>query len=261
MRKIYGVILGCLILVAVVGLGITSYFNQPAKPWDGIVCVSDNAKILSSDEEKRLTEVMGNVSQYGNVVFLTSSALISDMESYAYDYYLDMCGMEPGVILFVDMSNRYIYMHTLGSVNKVITRNKALVITDNVYKYASAGDYYKCAAVAFNQALETLEGKKIPEPMRYITNGCLALVISLFVNYILVVNSDKRKKRKQAELIKGAKVRYHIENATLKLVHSSVIESDDESSGSFRSSGSSGSRRSGRSAGSRRSGSGGGHRF
>lgn len=265
MRKVYGIVLGLLILASVVSLGIRNYDHQPAQLWDGMVYISDTAGLLSDDEENRIREVMKDVSRYGNAVMVCAYTGVSDSVGYAYDYYTDLCGIEPGVILLIDMTNRQIYMHTFDSVNEIVDRNKALVITDNVYQYASKGNYYQCVKAAFEQVLATLLGKKISESMRYIINACLALVISLFVNYILVSMRTNKKKRSAVEIIKGAKVRYHIENASLKVIHTSQIESSGGGSGGHSSKSGSGSRSSSSSrsssGSSRRSGSGGGHRF
>ena len=265
MRKVYGIVLGFLILASVIILGIRGYSQKKVQLWNGRVYISDTAGILSDEEENRIREVMKDVSRYGNVVLICAYTGVSDSEGYAYDYYTSLCGIEPGVVLIIDMTNRLIYMHTFDSVNEVVDRNKALVITDNVYKYASKGNYYQCVKVAFEQVFATLEGKKIAEPMRYIINGCLALVIALFANYILVSARTNKKKRSGAEIINGAKKRYYIENASLKVIHTSQIESSGGSSGGHSSRSSSGSRRSlgsrSSSSSSRRSGSGGGHRF
>lgn len=63
-----------------------------------------------------------------------------------------------------------------------------------MYTYASDADYYICAMKVYEQEYTLLQGRKIAQPMKYISNALLAVVIAVVINYIIVrVYSSKRK--------------------------------------------------------------------
>ena len=66
----------------------------------------------------------------------------------------------------IDMRNRNLYIINRGSVKDTITSAYSESITDNVYTYASGGDYYTCAEMVFTQELTLLQGGRISQPMR-----------------------------------------------------------------------------------------------
>ena len=90
-----------------------------------------------------------------------------------------------GTVFLIDMSQRYIYIFSDGNNYKMITRAKSETITDNVYKYAVKEQYYQCAEKAYNQMYTVLEGGKIAEPMKYISNTLLSLMhYQLILHYL-----------------------------------------------------------------------------
>lgn len=86
----------------------------------------------------------------------------------------------------IDMDNRNIWIHSNGAIYRTITKSYADTITDNVYTYASAQDYYGCASEAYTQMATLLAGRRIAQPMKYISNALLALIIALLINYFVV---------------------------------------------------------------------------
>ena len=55
-----------------------------------------------------------------------------------------------------------------------------------MYTYASDADYYICAMKVYEQEYTLLQGRKIAQPMKYISNALLAVVIAVVINYIIV---------------------------------------------------------------------------
>ena len=82
-------------------------------------------------------------------------------ESYIKEFYRENFGNESGIVFLIDMDNRYIYLFSDGDIYDVVTKRYAEIITDNIYQYASDGEYYVCAYKAFEQVLDLLEGKDI----------------------------------------------------------------------------------------------------
>ena len=78
---------------------------------------------------------------------------------------------------------RNLTLYSSGDNYDTITRTDANVITDNVYRYASQGDYCGAAENAFRQCLSLLEGRKIARPMKYINNALLSLILSILLMY------------------------------------------------------------------------------
>ena len=96
------------------------------------VVYEDNANLLSESEKNQLLSDMKPLTKYGNIAFITIAKNNMTTSEFANDYYHRMFGTESGTIFVIDMDNRQIYIFSDGSNNKIINRNKAYIITDNV---------------------------------------------------------------------------------------------------------------------------------
>ena len=110
----------------------------------------------------------------------------------AREVYRQYFGKDSGTILLIDMGSRVITIFSDGKIYKTVNTKYGSIITDNVYKYASKGDYYLCATRAFNEEYTLLEGGKIAQPMRHITNAMTAVVLALIGNFMYVWIRKKR---------------------------------------------------------------------
>lgn len=163
------------------------------------VLTEDWAGLLTQEQLNGLTETMHGITTYGNAAFVTTDRNTSSTEDFARAYYMDRFGTDSGTVFVIDMEQRNIWIHSDGNVWKVITAANANTITDNVYRYASRGDYYGCAAEAFAEIHALLEGERIARPMKYIGNALLAMSLALLANYGLVLcSSGLRRPRKGA---------------------------------------------------------------
>ena len=149
------------------GLG---YFNTNPS-----IIIDDQADLLTDEEEKKLYETMSLLSEYGKVVFLTvNTNPYGTADSYSRVYYTEkFSDNTDGVIFIIDMSTRYLYINSCGSLRTKLDSGKGRSITDNVFRYARNGQYFKCAQKAFEQAYTVVSGKQIFEPMRYIIYTCV----------------------------------------------------------------------------------------
>lgn len=219
--------------------------------------IEDDADLLTDEEEKELIKDMRPLTEYGNIAFKSISSNNTTTEVFARQYYHNTFGqgVSNGSLFLIDMDNREIYIFSDGTNYNVITNSKAYIITDNIYKDATAGNYYSCAKEAYKEMNTLLEGGKILEPMRHISNGVLAVVISFFITFIMVLSSSRIKKANNSEVIKNCDVAFNASNIVgiktgTHRVYSPVSESSGGSSGGGGGGGGGGS-----------SGGGGGHGF
>jgi uncharacterized protein len=182
------------------------------------VIYEDDAALLSDSEAEQLIEVMKPITAYGGVAFKTITKNgYSSTSSYASSYYASKFGYDSGTVFLIDMAKRNIYIHSNGAVYNTVTTSYANVITDNVYKYASKSDYFTCASTAFGQEYSLLAGRRISQPMKYISNALLALVIAILINYLIVRTVSKKHAATQSELVSGIFVNNALNNSRVVL--------------------------------------------
>ena len=185
MRKRFSLFL--LILLAVSSLPF--FTARDLKADSGYrVYIDDGEDLLSDSEERMLETEMSRITEYGNAAFVSVSQH-QDTGSYAKKLYRELFGSESGFLFLVDMGRRNIWIHCNGAIYRVINKSYANTITDNIYRYASKGEYYECAYHAYEQALTLLKGGRISQPMKYISNLLIALVSALLINfYVLIID-------------------------------------------------------------------------
>ncbi len=257
MRKRITMVLLCLILC------VTNVSTCCAAEYlDGIyqVIIDDGADLLTEVEEQKLAEIMQEIAIYGNVTFVSVEENAISAEDYARSCYATLFGAQSGTLFLIDMDNRMLWIHSDGAIYNVITTAYAETITDNVYRYASQGQYYECAEEVYQQIFALLQGQKIAQPMKYISNMLLAMILALLINFGLVCYFTRLKKPSKADILRIIDKRLECTNPTATFTHKTKRYDPVESSSSGSSSGSSGgSSRSG--GGGSSSGGGGGHSF
>ena len=231
------------------------------------VVIDDEADLLTSAEEAELQTVMEKVLPYGNAAFVSVTYNATSTERLAESKFLEFFGDTSGALLLIDMDNRYIQLIADGAVYKTVNKTRCSEITDNIYTYASRGDYLSCAAKAFEQVARLLEGGKVAAPFRYVTNVFLAVCLALIGNFALM--SLQRRKKVSAE--NALKVQVVVNTASaavkagavaavaLKMLNQRKTKHVESSSGGGRSGG--GFSGGGGHSGGGFSGGGGGHRF
>ena len=226
-----------------------------------IAVIEDDADLLTDEEEGLLLKIMSKTTDYGNAYMHTTESNYSKTaEEYAKSYLYKNSGYgNSGTVFLIDMNNRMLYIFSDGFNYSVITNGRANTITDNVYRDASREDYYSCTTRAFGQINTLLEGGRIAQPMKYISNGLLALLAALIINFSIVAASSSVSKERMGTLLASADVKIHGCKITPKLTrtekrYSPVSKGSGGGSGGGRSGGGGGGGRSG-------GGGGGGHRF
>lgn len=196
----------CTLLAAVAMLAITSgnvYASEsdfadyvgnemPAKQVYDVV-ILDNAALLTEAEQNELYETMARIAPYGNVMFTTEYlGSETDYEGYCEDTYYQWFGNEPGVNFQIDMGNRKLTISTSTGMDEVVASERDSIV-DNIYRYATDGDYLRCATRCFEQIYDVYNDGIIAHDMKHIDNAILAVMLALFLNFIFVFASKKGK--------------------------------------------------------------------
>ena len=217
--------------------------------------VYDMADLLSDTEEKALLDDMKAITNYGGAAFITTDSNYSSTSYYAESMYREYFGKGSGAVFVIDMDNREIYIFTDGEIHKTVNNHYATSISDNVYRYASAKKYYACAQEVFSEITTLLQGAKIAQPMKYICNGLLAVILALLTNYFLSRILSRTSKPGREALMASLTTRCNITNSVVQFTGQTRVYDPPSSSSS---SGGGGGHPGG---GGGSSGGGGGHRF
>lgn len=230
-------------------------YQNPEKGYE--VLIEDDANLLTVEEIMTLAETMKPITQYGNVAFKSVSYNTQDTDDFAKKFYERTFGNHSGTVFVIDMDNRNIYIYSKGAVYRIITKSYANTITDNVYRYASKKEYFNCANEAFLQIVKLLEGGHILQPMKYISNALLAVILALLFNFTWICYFSRLKSPTSGEIMKSMKSHFTHTAPSAVMTHQTKVYDPPSSGGGSDSGGYSG----GSSGSSGSSGGGGGHSF
>ena len=212
----------------------TNYYKNEKTSF--VAFIDDGQDLITAEQEKQLLERLKTLTEYGNAGFVTMRKTYSSFKGLCQDYYRQRYGTQNGSLFVIEMGTRQLGLYSDGANQNIITSSKANSITDNVYKYASDGNYYECADRAFSQMYIVLNGGKIAEPMRYTSNVFIALTLALFLGFIFVMVKSRIRKASYHEIVKNCDISFEIgETSAVKTGQHSVYS--PQSSGSGGSSG------------------------
>ena len=199
-KRLFRVLLFIIPFAVIFGFGLGSYaadyddaeerqYTNESTGYDAILI--DGADLLTDEEENQLMEKLADVTEYGNAMYVTTNTPSRSTDKEAAYIYASRYGGMSGVIYLVDMGHRELYIYTddNGYVGKVLTVAYCNTIADNTYSSASKGNFYLNADQTFSQILTLLDGGKISQPMKHISNVLMALVLSLLIVYIIASRS------------------------------------------------------------------------
>ena len=194
--------------------------------------IDDEAELFDKGEERDLKDVLIPLAdEYGNAGIVTVDYdPYDDTEDYA-DAYIDMMfGDDNSVVFFIDMDTRTLTLWSDGDIQRSI-QSAGTTITDNVYRYASDGDYYTAAYKAMEQSYIKLSGGKIASPMKVLSNISMAVVLSLILSYLIAILASATFKANASELLSGIENSYSFNNIDIVFTHKTK-EYSPRSSGS-----------------------------
>jgi len=255
-KKIFKIL--CLLLLIIISTKNVASLSLPVEKNETTgysLVIEDDANLMSEDELDKLRADMQPLTEYGNIIFKSISENYTSTSAYASNFYHERFSTASGTLFLIDMDNRYIYIFSDGSNYKSLTTDKANIITDNAYKYASDARYYECASLAFSQINTILNGGKIAEPMRHASNIFIALTLAFFINFFIVLASTTIKKASAKEVLNTALIDFTVGD----IIINQTGQRREFSPLSDSSGGSSGG--GGGGGGGHSSGGGGGHRF
>lgn len=175
-----------------------------------IVLICDNVDLLSETEEQELAEIMKPISTYGHAIFVSIDSSMLDLDLVASLSYLGTFGDESGVLFLIDTSNQ-IYVYCNGEISEVVNETYAETIADNVFRDAQKGNYFQCAKKAYTQINTLLNGGRIPQPIKHISNALLAITLAFLLCYMLICTTTRRPATPDEDLLKNVKNRFKLQ--------------------------------------------------
>lgn len=134
-------------------------------PQDAKIRLSDNAKLLSSEEASSLKGLLDTFSlelQLDLVIVTENTIGGSSVQSYADNFYDDnnygFNESNDGVLLFIVMDTRDWYISTCGEAIRILTNERLDTLAKQFVPYLSSGEYYQ-GFKAFAQGCEELVAK------------------------------------------------------------------------------------------------------
>ena len=182
MKKILIFLLALFLLVPVLAAAET----RTNESTGFIAVLDDSGSLLDTAEYDGVWEAMMPITEYCNVGLYTYSGtstnyVMDKAKTWANANFPGTC-----TLFIIDMATRQLAVWSSTDVQKTLTRSKGYTITDNVYQYASRGDYAGCAVSAFNQMNRALKGENVKGPMRVISNALLALLAAILLAYLFI---------------------------------------------------------------------------
>jgi len=194
------------------------------------VYIDDRWGILTPSETKALAKSMESVTEYGNAVFLTEDRSYSP-GGYCESYYLCFFGEEVnGVLFYIDPE--WLYIYSEGDCNDAIGKKYADIITDNIYTYCKPGSYLRCSVDAFSQIHDVLEGKRVPQPMKYACNTILGLLIAFFITFLYVYKKSRLQVATDKLMLKGGDTFCNVSDVHSVMTNHTKVYSPRSSGGS-----------------------------
>lgn len=162
--------------------------------------VADEADLLTDAQEAALLDEMYPLTTYANIAVYTvdTETDLTDFER-ARIKRVELFGTDVNAAIFtVDLYLRRIVIQRRGIMEKYLTNSRSNNITNNVASYAKDGDYNKVCVTGVQQMLAVIQGDNVPKPMKYLSNGVIALILGcLTATFTAVYTSTTRKKREK----------------------------------------------------------------
>lgn len=156
-------------------------YTNPQTGYQALILDDDD--LLTAQEESALVQKMIPITDYGHIIFWSTEEYTFDEIEQAKNKRYNLYGYESSGIFSINMRVRKVTFQSDGAIYHMVSSSYARSITDNVSHYASSGNYYQCAAEAYDQVLTVLQGNRIAEPMKYIS----FVVIGMMLAFVLVV--------------------------------------------------------------------------
>ena len=184
MKKLFALLMILALLVPGLASAETVTRNNEETGFRAVI--DDGAGLLDTAEYDSVFSTMMPITDYCHVGLYTYSGqskeyVVNKAAAWAEKEFNADC-----TLLIIDMATRQLTVWSSDNILKTLTQAKAYTITDNIYSYASRGEYAECAESAFNQMYRALKGEKVSGPMRTVSNALLALLAALLLAYLFI---------------------------------------------------------------------------
>ena len=190
----------CLALLLAFILPFTAAAGEDVRETDTetgyTLVIHDEGNLIDSTELAAVQEAMRPVLRYACAGFLTyaNTGNTRNSATKAQEWGDRTFGSGTRFTVFIiDMNNRHLDIYASRPLSGVLTAAEENSIADNVYRYASRGDYAGCAREAFTQIAKVLQGEKIATPMKYASNALLALIVAILAAFLLISGWAKKE--------------------------------------------------------------------
>lgn len=226
-----------------------------------VIVYGDEAGLIDEDGKRAILKAMQPLMTCGNVGFITTNdEYKSGTDFFRTEYYKLFQG-ESGVIFYIDMYDRNLYIWTDGEMGETLTVGVCNTITDNVYKYASKGNYTEASVKAFNQIYRKMSHELIPQPMKYICSALVSAFLALLIMYGFIEITNKKKTPSSKEWLGYIYYKTDLTGINTNLTSHVVHQSSGGSGGHYGGGHSGGGHRGSGGGGHHGGGHGGGHHF
>ncbi len=190
MRKAWMILLA---LMLITGFSFASAAGETERETNQetgyMLVIDDEGGLLDPAEIDDVKESMRPVLQYANAGFLTYPASGNSRNSAtkAQEWGDRTFGKNTRFTVFIiDMTNRHLDIYASRPLSGILTAAEENTIADNVYRYATRGDYAGCAKETFLQIGNVLKGEKLQTPMKYASNALLAIIMAILAAFLLI---------------------------------------------------------------------------
>jgi len=175
---------GILVVVAILAVFAVASYVYMLRPPVKTSALEDRADLLSESEVEDIAGLAENLSNKKqiNVIVVTTSEKGGQYaygdegsEAFASDKYVELANGQSfkdnsGVLLLVDMENRYVYIYTYATAHAAVTNEECIQITDSVV--------YLLQQEQYASALESMIGQISDNDF---FSGALILVYILYI--------------------------------------------------------------------------------
>ena len=190
MRKAWILLLALLLMTAALPASAAGADIQEKNEETGYTLViHDEGGLLDPAETESILESMRPILQYASAGFLTypSGGSRGNSATKAQEWGDRTFGSNTRFTVFIiDMTNRHLDIYASRPLSGILTAAEENTITDNVYRYASRGDYAGCAREVFRQITSVLQGEKLRTPMKNASNAMLAVILAILASFLLI---------------------------------------------------------------------------
>lgn len=233
MKKVFLTLFLCVLTLLSASLptcAASADFGAARDPW--LERVVDNAELLSTDEEDRLSESISEVmGKYGFDIVIVTELSIGGASpaAFAENFYDSRnygCGdTYDGVLFLLDMGERDWYLCTDGIGTVIFTSKKIDGIGNRIVSDLSAGNYYS----AFDRLINELEDglsdyNAHPVKKGGLDRGQIMLFLILTVIGIiiaLIIVSSMKRKMKTARI--AVQANDYVRNGSFNMVNADEV--------------------------------------